>query len=612
MTHRPDASGAPDDDPIRPAPERAVKGASARRRSLATRVGRALSPRGALALQSVDGAVSFALRAALAMAVPALPLALAGRADHAVYTMLGSFITTFGRNLPYARRARVLAVVAVAMTATVACGSALAVGAQPRDGGAGAAVTVVAMALVAAAAKFACDAARLSGLGAVLLLFAFAVAANGSTDPADVLAQTALAATGATVAWVLAVLGWFVHPDRPQRLAVAAALRELADLWEAAGRGEGRGLVRHRATAAVLQAYRTLGVMPPTGAERDGRGDICLRLTDLAWVLLIGSARRAHDDPHSPARHLRRQAALLVSRRRRPPRMLPEPAVLSRTLTVPPAAARSEATPPASAPDSATLRAAEARATELVTGRGHGSAARTAVLTVPALRMFLGTGLAGAAALPLGLGHGYWAAISAAAVLHSVNVRTAAQRAVQRTLGTMAGLLLALGVLAARPEPVVLVLVIVVMEFLLEYVVARNYGLGVVFLTPLALLLTDLAAPSPAGDLVQDRALGSLLGVGIALVCALLVVHDRAAVRARRALAACRAASGHAERVLDGRSAAPFPAAQAQLAAAVVELRTADDAAAGELWSAEIDPTELAAAERRAYLLLERFARPPA
>ncbi|NEB36188.1 FUSC family protein [Streptomyces sp. SID14515] len=591
----------------------------------------------------MDGAVSFALRAALAMAVPALPLALAGRADHAVYTMLGSFITTFGRNLPYARRARVLAVVAVAMTVCVGCGSALAVWAQPRDGGAGAAVTVVAMALVAAAAKFACDAARLSGLGAVLLLFAFAVAANGSTDPSDVLVQTALAATGATVAWVLAVLGWFVHPDRPQRLAVAAALRELADLWEAAGTGEGRGLVRHRATAAVLQAYRTLGVMPPTGAERGGRGDTCLRLTDLAWALLIGSARRAPDDPYGPARHLRRQAGLLVSRRRRPPRMLPELAALSRTLTVPapstpppatqyadakspdsppeatpPPAAPSEAAPPpatpsATAPDTAapaTLRAAEARATELVTGRGHGSAARTAVLVVPALRMLLGTGLAGAAALPLGLGHGYWAAISAAAVLHSINVRTAAQRAVQRTLGTMAGLLLALGVLAARPEPAVLVLVIVVMEFLLEYVVARNYGLGVVFLTPLALLLTDLAAPSPAGDLVQDRALGSLLGVGVALVCALLVVHDRAAVRARRALAACRAASAHAERVLDGRSAASFPAAQAQLAAAVVELRAADDAAAGELWSAEIDPTELAAAERRAYLLLERFARP--
>lgn len=600
----PDGPGTSDSDGASGGSGRTTRTAPAR--LLITRVGRALSPRGALALQSVDGAVSFALRAALAMAVPALPLALAGRADLAVYTMLGSFITSFGRNLPYARRARVLAVVAVAMTACVGCGSALAEWAQPRDGGAGAAVTVAAMALVAAAAKFACDAARLSGLGAVLLLFAFAVAAYGSTDPSDVPVQTALAATGAAVAWLLAVLGWFVHPDRPQRLAVAAALRELADLWEAAGAGGGRGLVRHRATAAVLQAYRTLGVQPPTGAERDGRGDTCLRLTDLAWALLIVAARRAPDDPHGPARSLRRQAGILVGRRRRLPRMVPELAALSRTvgsLTAPSPTAPDPAAP-------AGLRAAEARASELVTGRGHGSAARTAVLTVPALRMFLGTGLAGAAALPLGLGHGYWAAISAAAVLHSVNVRTAAQRAAQRTLGTMAGLLLALGILAARPEPVVLVVVIVVMEFLLEYVVARNYGLGVVFLTPLALLLTDLAAPSPAGDLVQDRALSSLLGVGIALVCALSVVHDRAAVRARRALVACRAASGRAERALAEGPVASFPAAQEQLAAAVVELRAADDAAAGELWPAEIDPTELAAAERRAYLLLELFARP--
>ncbi|WP_405473037.1 FUSC family protein [Streptomyces anulatus] len=611
------------------------RGAATRRR-VAARVGRALSPRGALALQSVDSALSFALRAALAMAVPALPMALAGRADLAVYAMLGSFTTTFGRNLPYARRARVLAVVAVAMTACVGCGSALAVWAQPRDGGAGAAVTVAAMALVAAAAKFACDAARLRGLGAVLLLFAFAVAAYGSTDPTDVGVQTALAATGAAVAWVLAVLGWFVHPDRPQRLVVAAALRELADLWEAAGEGAGRGLVRHRATAAVLQAYRTLGVMPPTGAERGGRGDTCLRLTDLAWALLIASARRAPDDPCGPARNLRRQADLLVSRRRRLPRMLPELAVLAPT-----ASSRAASLPtardtgaPGAAPDTApdtgaspspavassssssirlpdtSLRATEARATELVTGRGHGAAARTSVLLVPALRMLLGTGLAGAAALPLGLGHGYWAAISAAAVLHSVNVRTAAQRAVQRTLGTTAGLLIALGVLAARPEPVVLTLVIVVLEFLLEYVVARNYGLGVVFLTPLALLLTDLVAPSPAGDLVQDRALSSLLGVGIALVCALLVVHDRAAVRAQHALVACGAASARAERALGESSVASFPAVQSRLAAAVVELREADDAAVGELWPAEIDPTELAAAERRAHLLLELLARP--
>ncbi|MFE7513291.1 FUSC family protein [Streptomyces sp. NPDC057540] len=541
------------------------------------------------------------------MALPAVPMALAGRADEAVYAMLGSFTTTFGRNLPYARRARVLAVVAVAMTACVGCGAAFAAWVQPRNGGAGVAVTVAATALVAGLAKFACDAARLSGLGAVLLLFSFAVAANGASVPGDVLPRAGLAACGAAVAWVLAVAGVLVHPDRPQRLAVAAALRELADLWDASRTGDGARPARHRATAAVLQAYRTLGVLPPSGTDRRGRGDTRVRLTDLCWSLLVGSARRPPDEPAGLARTLRRQARLLAGRSRRAPRLLPElalPVLIARSGTAPrPGPAGGPGPVPA---DPTTLRATELRAAALVTGPAHG---RAAVLLVPALRMVLGTGLAGGLALLLGLGHGYWAAISAAAVLHSVNVRTAAQRAVQRTLGTVAGLLLALGVLALGPEPVTLVLVIVLFEFLLEYVVARNYGLGVVFLTPLALLMTDLAAPAPAGALVQDRALSSVLGVAVALGCALMVVHDRAAVRAVRALAACADASERGERALEEGDTRSFPLVQTRLAAAAVELREADDAAAGELWPAEIDPTELAAAERRAYLLLDRLAR---
>ncbi|MEV6977450.1 FUSC family protein [Kitasatospora sp. NPDC093806] len=573
------------------------------------RLARALSPRGALALHSVDGALSFALRAALAMALPALPLALAGRADLAVYTMLGSFTTTFGRNLPYPRRARALALVALAMTACVGGGAVLGAWARPQDGGAGAAVVIAATALVAGTAKFACDAARLSGLGAVLLLFSFAVAAYGSPDAADVLPRAGLAAAGAAVAWVLAVAGRLVHPDRPQRLAVAAALRELAALTEAAGpaAGETTGTpataarpARHRATAAVLQAYRTLGLLPPTAAApRPDGGGTCVVLADLSWTLLIRSAaRRPSGEPLVLARQLRVQVRLLVSRRHRVPPLLPE---LSRLAPArPPADELPTDEPPSAGPPADELRAAE-----LLTGHRPGRA--SSVLLVPALRMALGTGVAGGAALLLGLGHGYWAAITAAAVLHSVNVRTAAQRAVQRALGTAAGLLLALAVLATHPEPGVLVLVIVLLEFLLEYVVARNYGLGVVFLTPLALLLSDLAAPAPTGVLVEDRVLGSALGIAIALACALLVVHGRPAARAVRALAACTAAAEHAERTLTEGRADGYPAAQTRLAAAVVELREADDAAAGELWPAEIDPTELAAAEQRAYLLLTRF-----
>jgi uncharacterized membrane protein YccC len=578
--------------PPSPPPAPAANGGG-RRRSAAG-LARVLTPHGVLALHRVDGAFLFALRAALAMALAALPVVLAGRPDLAVYAMLGSFTTTFGRNLPYDRRARVLAVVAVAMTASVGLGTALAAVARPWEEGVGAAVVVAATAVVAGLAKFACDATRLGGLGAVLLLFSFAVAANGTPSFSDVLPRTALAAVGAATAWVLAVLGRFVHPERPQRLAVAGALRALAELTESAGDGIRRA--RHRATAAVLQEYRCLGLAPPTGTEQIHRATTCARLADLSWSLLVESSRHTAADRGELARDLRRQADLLTERRQPHPPILPELSVR----TAPAAQGRGyRAGVSVESPNDAAAQ----RAWELMRGR-PGRHVALAVLVVPALRMVLGTLVAGGMALGLGLGHGYWAAISAAAVLHSVNVRTTTQRAVQRTLGTAVGLLIALAVLAVHPRPLLLAVVIVLLEFLLEYVVAGNYGLGVVFLTPLALLLSELAAPMPAEALVHDRALASLLGIGVGLACALLVVHDRAAVRVERALATCTAAIERAEHALADRSAPPQPVVQVHLAVAVVELREADDAAAGELWPAGIDPAALAAAEQRAYLLL--------
>ncbi|MFB7339981.1 FUSC family protein [Streptomyces hydrogenans] len=582
-----------------------------------------LSPRGALALQRADDALPFALRAALVTALAALPPFLTGRPGDAVFAMLGSFTTTFGRPLPHARRTRVLAGVAAAMTLCVAAGSALGARLRPQDGGAGALLVVAATALVAGTAKLACDRARLGGLGAVMLLFGFAVAAHAAPTPAEVLPRTLLAAGGAATAWLAALAGRLAHPEGPRRHAVALALHEVAALLDAEAAGTPRTAARHRATAAVLDAYRALEAERqrtrpgsrrtpavretavtrrthgPTSSARaafarpasvrprriPGRPDRAgtrraaaspehaERMVDLCWSVLVAAGRRrpSYGDPAGLAGVLRAHARALVRRR---PGDLP---------ALPPAAE---------------------------VNRPHGARPLAPALFVPALRMVLGTGLAGAVALALGLGHGYWAALSAAAVLHSVDVRTATRRAVQRTLGTAAGLVLAVAVLGLRPGPLALAGTVVALELLLEYAVARNYGLGVVFLTPLALLLTELAAPAErAGALVLDRAAGSLLGILLALLCALAVVHDRAAVRARRALAACVLASAQAREALAaGRAGAAPEVLQARLAAAVVELREAEDAAAGELWPAGTDPADLARAERRAYRLLGLLA----
>nr|WP_123821554.1 FUSC family protein [Kitasatospora cineracea] len=581
------------------------------------------------------------------MALPAVPLVLASHPRLSVYAMLGSFTTTFGRGLPYRRRARVLALVALAMTAAVGAGSLLAARVGPDGGRGGAAAVVAATALVAGAAKFGCDAARLSGLGAVLLLFSFAVAANGAPTGPEAAAQTAAAALGAAVAWALSVSGRLWHPDRPQRLAAAAALRAVADLLERAP-GPARSRARHRATGAVLRAYGTLETHPPTGSDQGGRGGPCLQLTDLCWSLLVRSAGNHPENPAAPAHPATPPApealansghpavpagsagraapvgsatpavsADLPVRLRAQARLLADGSLRS-TVLLADLAAPAGRPPDGSGRDGGGSPSRPGpvgrRTVELLAGPGS-RRHRAAVHAVPALRMALGTGVAGGLALLLGLGHGYWAALTAAAVLHSVSLRTTTHRAVQRTLGTLAGLAVAVAVLAAGPGPGLLVAVIVLLEFLLEYAVVRNYALGVLFVTPLALLMSDLASPASAEDLVLDRALGSVLGIAVGLLCALLVVHDRAAVRVERALAACTAAAGRAERALaaDRFGPAPDDGAEArsdvrtELAQAVVELREADDAAAGELWETGVDPAELAAAEERAYLLLGRL-----
>lgn len=571
---------------------------------------RVLSPRGSFAMAKVSGALPFALRAALTMALPTLPLVLLGHPNLAVFPALGAFTITFERSLPLRRRSRlrVLALVALAMTAAVGLGSLLAVWVGPSGPWNQGLAAVVGMAAVAGLAKFGCDYAGLRGLGAVLILVAFAVTAEGTPALTDVLPHTALTALGAAIAW-LVCLPNSLQPQRLQRLALADALECFARALEAAGPIE-TSKARHQAVVAALRAYHALN--DPDG--RDGVVGLTRRApgrpapagysADYVWALLTTDTWRDAEG-EVVARHLREQARMLSDRRWHT--LLPIPEELLEPHTGDSAPARPVPAPPAPRPPAA--RPAPAGHAGGGRPRPRGRRRRRAAAFLPtAVRTFVGTAAAGGIALFLGVGHSYWAAISAAAVLHSVNVWSTMQRAVQRTLGTALGLLLTSAVLVLHPGPVAIVCLIIVFEFFLEYVVARNYGLGVVFLTPLALLLSELSSPVSASRLLHDRVIGSGIGISVGLVCALLLVHGRAAVRMREALHLCTVVSDQAEHALHS-TAARRRVAQVQLAASTVELYEAKEAASGELRPTGVDPAAVAAAEHRAYDLLGRLSR---
>ena len=126
--------------------------------------------------------------------------------------------------------------------------------------------------------------------------------------------------------------------------------------------------------------------------------------------------------------------------------------------------------------------------------------------------------LAGVIGAWLGVQRTYWIVVAAVAVIQKSNSwQITSTRALHRVLGTFVGLGLFAGVQALEPTGLLLVLVITVLQFLIELVVARNYGLALLFITPLALNISLAAHPQASGEIVAARLWDTVLGAATAL-----------------------------------------------------------------------------------------------
>ncbi|MEI2269779.1 FUSC family protein [Microbacterium sp. No. 7] len=175
---------------------------------------------------------------------------------------------------------------------------------------------------------------------------------------------------------------------------------------------------------------------------------------------------------------------------------------------------------------------------EAVSARGLPRLARTknciavgAVATEMAVTVAVATLLGGIAGLLLLDSHWYWAMVGAVAAVSGPHVKARIIRGLQRLIGTALGVLVAAAILALGVPPLGVILIAVGLQATAELFVGRNYAIAMIFITPLALLMVQLAAPTTVGVLLRDR-LGETL-IGIVAGTAVAVVS--AFVRSRRA-----------------------------------------------------------------------------
>ncbi len=104
--------------------------------------------------------------------------------------------------------------------------------------------------------------------------------------------------------------------------------------------------------------------------------------------------------------------------------------------------------------------------------------------------------LAGIAGALLVGTHWYWAMVGAVAAVGGAHVTARLIRGVQRLVGTLLGVLIAAGLLALHLPPWLVLIIAVALQAASELYVGRNYGIAMIFITPLALLMISLASPA--------------------------------------------------------------------------------------------------------------------
>ncbi len=514
-----------------------------------------------------------ALSVVASVAPPGLLLVALGRLDLALYTMAGSLCALYAHNRPYAARARALAGVVLGMLG----GLAVALVAASLTGNAVVLVTVGAV--LAAVQKALCDATRIGPPGNVVLTFVSSASLFAPQTLGQVPRHLALAAAAGAWAWLVGMAPVLIRPHGPERRATAHALNAAAAYaaTTAARTGphaadDGNTGARAAGYAAVQSAWQSL--LSTGNRPSDGRRALD-RLVVRAEVALAAPAEADPDRLRAWARALRGTG--------------PVPAVDD------PRTDASELLGPAAE------RATPRRTLWSV----------LAPLTPLAVRTALGCALAGYASLALGIGRPYWALVTAAA-LYQANLTLTWSRVVQRVVGNLAGVLLFAAVApVAHLGPLALVLCCLAFSFGAEALISRNYWLGSVCVTPLALLVTEFTGPQRTGALVTERAVDTLVGALVGFVAALAVTNRRAGDRVARCLTAVDRAREAAARALADPQAAPavLEAARRDLAAALVDLRAAADAASGEWWQRALPEERVVLAEQSGHRTLAATVR---
>ncbi|MED1469916.1 FUSC family protein [Bacillus salipaludis] len=460
--------------------------------------------------------------AGLAASLPIMIGLLLGNFQYGLLAGMGGFTYLYVFHIPYAQRAKKLFFVLLGITFVTFLGTVAA----PHP-----LAAAILMGLIGGIGIFIFGALKIKGPSAIFFVLIFAMTSGMPVQPELATLRAGLAFLGGVLSWVIAMIGWFFHPHAPEQDVVKREYVELASFFDSIG-SNNLNTVRQRVMTVFKEAEETLTA-----------GYISWRKTDLFQRLYL-----LHN--HANLIFMTVLENIPEEHTKLPPKMGESIRNIAQSFEQ---IGRGEKDVEQKNMDQSIntiwtrIYEAEAILQKPITELGPemelskeslktiflGAFDKNSFVFISALRFGVVTMIAAIIAYKFGFNRAYWIPLSCVAVMSGATIVSTYHRAIQRGIGTILGILIASLVLSTQPTGYMIAFFVLLLTFITELFIVKNYGLAALFFTPNALLMAESGSQGnySFSFFASARILDVIIGIVIGILGVLLLGRRSASSR---------------------------------------------------------------------------------
>ncbi|MGE7665657.1 FUSC family protein [Ureibacillus composti] len=428
------------------------------------------------------------LKAFLAGVAAGLPICIGllfGSLEYGLIAGLGGFTYLYVFPIPYAQLAKKLTFCVLGITACVFLGTIAA----PYP-----IITAFMMGIIGSLTMFIFGAFRLIGPSAIFFVLVFAMTTGMPTAPNEAFFRAGLTFLGGVLSWIIAMSGWLFNPHGPEKDVVKRTYIDLANLVDSIGT-EKFNDAKNKVMSSLKEADQTLTV----GNNPWHTKDIYKRLIVLnifankIFLYVVDEFDECKESLSSEFGEAVRIIAGLIESgsivNDSLNNNLPHPNEMDEKSTL----LFMEITAAKDSLNESSLNLKEQmhRSSPSAKQTLLGAFDKNSIIFINALRFGLFIILAAILAYEFELNRSFWVPLSCVAVMSGANAVATFHRAIQRSFGTVVGILIASVILAFHPSGFVIPFLVFLLTFITELFIVKNYGLAALFFTPNALLMAE-------------------------------------------------------------------------------------------------------------------------